>query len=104
LYRAKLENQLCKVGFDFGKEETVSKVIVDTKRELKLKIPYQRRRSIKKEEFIIKKEVTKKIPLLVRIARKIVEKMKKIGLSVIVVYIPSKENKRADKISKTFIF
>jgi hypothetical protein len=44
--------------------------------------------------------MTKKISLLARIVRKIVEEMKKIRLSVIAVYIPSKENKRADKISK----
>jgi ribonuclease HI len=43
----------------------------------------------------------KRIPLLARIVRKIVEEMEEIGLSVTVVYIPSEENKKADKISKT---
>jgi hypothetical protein len=38
-------------------------------------------------------KITRKILLLVKIMRKIIEKIKKIELSMTTVYIPSKENK-----------
>jgi hypothetical protein len=45
-------------------------------------------------------KMTKKVPKLAKIARKIIKIAESIGTTVTTMYIPSKENKKANSISK----